>query len=348
MQSKIKDLKMEKSRYSEKIYELQDNIRVKYPTQIQMLETNTEKSRKDLETATTGNAILTIGGKSYDMTDPDCKKAGAEALKSALNDPKNTSEAVSHEVRIGEYRGFKLSMLFDDLTKAWKGCLEGNKPHYLDWNIHTDVGNITRMDNCISHIGKEVGKSAEKLETLKAELVQMEQDVNKPFAKSDELRAAETELDEVHIELTMFTLTDDSMNKEIFERLVDIFEPILTGDKTYQKYTAEGFEPLCVEMEGHILTIAHSYVQNGDLMWDPRIDFKIDYENKKATPVSYEMSSLGVYEEYDIKNLTPEIAEKLNELLDYTDTWLDNIEAKGYRPIGENEIEYSRKAVTAR
>ena len=40
---------MEKSRYSEKIYELQDNIGVKYPTQIQMLETNTEKSRKDFE-----------------------------------------------------------------------------------------------------------------------------------------------------------------------------------------------------------------------------------------------------------------------------------------------------------
>ena len=34
LQCKIKDLKMEKSRYSEKIYEIQDNIRVKYPNQM--------------------------------------------------------------------------------------------------------------------------------------------------------------------------------------------------------------------------------------------------------------------------------------------------------------------------
>ena len=342
MQSKIKDLKMEKSRYSEKIYELQDNIRVKYPTQIQMLETNTEKSRKDLETATTGNAILTIGGKSYDMTDPDCKKAGAEALKSALNDPKNTSEAVSHEVRIGEYRGFKLSMLFDDLTKAWKGCLEGNKPHYFDFNIYTDIGNITRMDNCIKHIEEEIKKSSDKLDTLKGELEQMKVDVEKPFAKETELRDAVAELDDVHMQLTQFTLTDDTMHKEIFERLVDSFTDIMTGDKTYQKSLSEGFEPLSVEMNGDIFTIAHTYVQNGDLMWDPRIDFKIDYENKKATPISFENSGIGTYEEYDVENLTPETVKKINDLLDFIDTWLDNIESQGYKPVPDYTLEQNR------
>ena len=118
LQGKIKDLKMEKSRYSEKIYELQDNIRVKYPNQIQLLTTNIEKSRKDSVTANQGTPILKIGGVSYDMSDPDTKKEGAEALKAALNDPKNTSEAVSRQVCIGEYRGMKLSMLFDDLLKG--------------------------------------------------------------------------------------------------------------------------------------------------------------------------------------------------------------------------------------
>lgn len=342
LQCKIKDLKMEKSRYSEKIYEIQDNIRVKYPNQIQLLTTNIEKSRKDSDTANQGTPILKIGGVSYDMTDPDAKKDGADALKAALNDPKNTSEAVSRQVCIGEYRGMKLSMLFDDLLKSWKGCLEGQKPHYFDWNVFTDIGNITRMDNCIKHIDEEIAKSQEKLDTMNEELVQMKIDVEKPFAKAEELRAAETELDEVHMELTRFTLTDDTMNKELFERLTDMFTDILTGDTTHRKYTAEGFEPLVAEMQEDILTLAHTYVQNGDLMWDPRIDFKVDYENKKVTPVSYEMSSLGVYEEYDIENLTPEIVEKLNELLDYTDTWLDNIEAKGYKAIGENEVEHNR------
>ena len=334
---------MEKSRYSEKIYELQDNIRVKYPNQIKLLETNIARSKADLGTANDNAGILRLGGRTFDMADPESKKASAEALKEMLNDPQNTSAAVSRQVEIGEYRGMKLSMLFDDLMKSWKGCLQGEKPHYFDWNIHTDTtGNITRMDNCIGHISQEVGKSEEKLETLKAELAQMKIGVEKPFARAEELRNAEAELDEVHIELTKFTLTNDSMNKEMFERLTDMFTGILTGDATYRKYTAEGFEPLVAEMEGDILTLAHTYVQNGDLMWDPRIDFKVDYENKKVTPISFENSGTGSYEEYDIKNLTPETAEKINDLLDFVDTWLDNIEAQGY-DISSREIPRQEK-----
>ena len=69
----------------------------------------------------------------------------------------------------------------------------------------------------------------------------------------------------------------------------------------------------------------------------PRIDFKVDYENRKAIPISYEMSCLGVYEEYDIENPTPQLMEKINEMLDYTDGWLDNVEAKDYEPTKRDE-----------
>ena len=341
LQGKIKDLKMEKSRYSERIYEMQDNIRVKYPTQMNLLTANIEKSQKDFEMAMNSAEVLVIEGKSYDVS--DSKKEGGDALRAALNDPKNTSEAVSRQVTIGEYRGLKLSMLFDDLTKTWKGCLEGNKPHYFEFNVHTDTGNLTRMDNCIKNIADEASRSKEKLETLGKELEQMKIDVEKPFAKTEELRSMEAELDDVHMQLTKFTLTDDSMNKDMFERLVDTFTPVLTGDVTYQKYESEGFEPLVAEMEGDILTIAHTYVQNGDLMWDPRIDFKVDYENKKVTPISYENSGTGMYEEYDIENLTPETAEKINDLLEFTDMWLDNIEAQGYEPVDIEERVQNRQ-----
>ena len=320
---------------------MQDNIRVKYPTQMNLLTANIEKSQKDFEMAMNSAEVLVVEGKSYDVSDG--KKEGGDALRAALNDPKNTSEAVSRQVTIGEYRGLKLSMLFDDLTKTWKGCLEGNKPHYFEFNVHTDTGNLTRMDNCIKNIADEASRSKEKLETLGKELEQMKIDVEKPFAKTEELHSMEAELDDVHMQLTKFTLTDDSMNKDMFERLVDMFTDVLTGDIGYRKYEAEGFEPLVTEMEGDILTIAHTYVQNGDLMWDPRIDFKVDYENKKVTPISYENSGTGMYEEYDTENLTPETAEKINDLLEFTDMWLDNIEAQGYEPVDIEERVQNRQ-----
>lgn len=39
-------------------------------------------------------------------------------------------------------------------------------------------------------------------------------------------------------------------------------------------------------MNGDVLTICQTYEQNGDLMYDPRIDLKVDYDNKKVIPLS--------------------------------------------------------------
>lgn len=49
------------------------------------------------------------------------------------------------------------------------------------------------------------------------------------------------------------------------------------------------------------------------------------------------MSCLGVFEEYDIDNPTPQLMEKINEQLDFVDGWLDNVEASGYKPIDKDE-----------
>ncbi len=82
--------------------------------------------------------------------------------------------------------------------------------------------------------------------------------------------------------------------------------------------------------------LSDTYVQNCDLMWDTRIDFKIDYDDRKATPISYELSNLGVYEEYDIENFSSQLMGKIKDLLEYTDMWLDNVEAEEYEPININ------------
>lgn len=42
------------------------------------------------------------------------------------------------------------------------------------------------------------------------------------------------------MEMTYFTFIDDTAQNKIFERFVEMFTPILTGDMNYQKYIAEG------------------------------------------------------------------------------------------------------------
>lgn len=124
------------------------------------------------------------------------------------------------------------------------------------------------------------------------------------------------------------------MHKEIFERLYDSFHDVLSGKCESAVFEAgEGFDSLSVEQHGDVFSIARTYEQNGDLMYDPMICLQVDYDNEKVLPISYENSGLGVYESYDQNaEPTPESVKKQNELLEFMDTWLDNIEEQGYIP----------------
>ena len=63
LQTLIKDLKMEKARYSEHIYELQDNIRVKIPEKIHLNELIISHLQKDVDTASKAPKVVDEDGK---------------------------------------------------------------------------------------------------------------------------------------------------------------------------------------------------------------------------------------------------------------------------------------------
>ena len=343
LQTQIKELKSEKSRYSEKIYELQDNIRVKIPASIQAAELHIKHNKVDFENANSQAKVLNEDGKEVypikigEKVYNDRSKGG-EALRTAIGS--NIGRlAEGKTVQIGEYRGMKLSLLFDTMTRVTKACLEGEKHHYCDLNPETTAGNLIRLDNCVNNIDKDIKQSQEKVDTMKAELEQMKIDVEAPFPKADELLKAETRLEEVHEELTKFELTDDSMNKEIYERFTESFPDIMFGKREAMVLEAgEGWDTLSVELHGDVLSMAHSHEQNGDLMYDPLICFKVDYDNEKVIPISYENSGRGIYETYDADaKPTPESVQKMGSVLNFTDTWLDNIEKQGYELVDGDE-----------
>ena len=88
----------------------------------------------------------------------------------------------------------------------------------------------------------------------------------------------------------------------------------------------------------NIFSIGHTYVQNGDLMYDPMISFIVDYENEKVIQISYENSGMGIYESYDPNaEPTPQSVQNINGVLEFMDTWLDNIEQQGYEPVVPDE-----------
>lgn len=89
-----------------------------------------------------------------------------------------------------------------------------------------------------------------------------------------------------------------------------------------------------VEMAGDILTVSQTYTQDGDLMCDPIIDLRVDYDNQKVIPISFENSGDEALQKFALGNMTPKMAKKMNDVLRFMNsTMLENIEQREYKSV---------------
>ena len=134
---------------------------------------------------------------------------------------------------------------------------------------------------------------------------------------------------------------------KIFDSLLDK----LNG-QTHKKFTSEGFMPLVVEIlegqiataygKGKLISIAHYYKQNGDVMRDPEmlflvVDLRHELQGKEENlfvfPAMYQQDSLGIYEESIVfDNGAVKNCHKLWQKAhaNFANTWLVNIRQQGF------------------
>jgi len=113
-------------------------------------------------------------------------------------------------------------------------------------------------------------------------------------------------------------------NYNAFKKFAD---DVLSGKYTYMRFSSgedSGYEPLYVERIGeNTIAMAHTFVQNGDLCYDPEMTFTFDNEKEELLPLTYEHSLAGLYQEVrqgDAVNLG--LQRELNSFLKM---WLKNI-----------------------
>ena len=111
------------------------------------------------------------------------------------------------------------------------------------------------------------------------------------------------------------------------------FPEIVSGEYRYLELrSGEGssFMPLTIQRIGaDEIAVAHTYEQNGDLMYDPEMTFRIDTEKGTLEPLTFRQDGgLPIYQE-----VYPEpgkwIPKLRSDLSAFTDQWLKNIEAQG-------------------
>ena len=118
-----------------------------------------------------------------------------------------------------------------------------------------------------------------------------------------------------------------------FRHFQELFPEIVSGQYEYLRLEAgEAYYPLVIHHKyGSHYCMEHYYMQNGDRMYDPYMDFQIDKEAGTLRAFSYENSGIGVYNEADPDD--PAYEKAINGFNSFFATWLNNIRSQGYEPV---------------
>lgn len=338
LETDITKLNVLKSAFLSQKYSLQDKAYKSLPEHRKYTERYIGQLKADIETVQSIKPLVneddkkyypvTVGGREYH----DKEKAG-QAIRNAIIGSSEFTE--KKQCHIGSYRGFEMTAFMD--TK-WEGHttininLKGACDHSCEINMNSDVkasGNIIRFDNVINHIELELQKQEDKLQSLNADIKEAEIAAEAVFPQEQELTEKEKRLAEVNTLLTDTEIrTDNSM--ELYVALVEICPELEQYNELsckYEKGENSGIEPLIVEKRGDTVFIAHTYVQNGDTMYDPAIEFSFDTKNHRAEALSYELSGMGIYQNFRDGAL-PDMKADVEEMA--LDTMFMNIKAYDY------------------
>ena len=195
----VQKLKMLKSNFLSEKYGLEDKVIKFYPQQIAYLKSRVEGLTKDVETAKLHPKPIdeqplgmTLSGVSYSEK--------AEAGQAIINACKsmNSPDAIP----LGEYRGFQMELYFDTVQRNYVVKLKGETSR--DVPLGDDAhGNIVRIDNGIERFEEVLADTKNSLENTEKQFETAKQEIEKPFAKEEELRAKTARLDELNILLNM-------------------------------------------------------------------------------------------------------------------------------------------------
>ena len=195
----VSKLKLLKANHTSQIYRLESDIAKRYPVQIAALKEKIAGMRVDadvvkgIDLQDNDHFAMTVGGKLY----TDKKEAGV-ALISAASGLKSVKSAG----QIGEYHGFALSSEYNFLSNTYTMTIKGKCSYKIEFGKDT-LGNIQRIHNALSAIGKKLADTEQNLETVQQQLKTAQEEVQKPFSKEAELSEKMERLAELNAMLNM-------------------------------------------------------------------------------------------------------------------------------------------------
>jgi len=140
------------------------------------------------------------------------------------------------------------------------------------------------------------------------------------------------------------------MNREerIYKRLLTIFPDLQDMDiGEYRKVENGSYMPLSMDVVddnqyGRIISIAHNFIQNGDVMADPDMQILVAFKKQSVQAMAFQNDAVGIYQECIFFNDEGKLMCRQNllkELNLFLDLWTKNLLVQGFvRAAQEQEV----------
>ena len=194
LEAKTTKLKMLKQSYLSQKYELEEMIERKYPQQIKECNETIENLKEDKKQLTE-NTKINEDNFSTMVLDNQVYNERAKAGEKILELRKNVTDLKG--IYIGEYRGFKMYLEFNSFSKLFQVALK-NKQTYRAVLGTDKVGVITRINNALESMDKQLESNTQKLENLELQCKNAKENLAVPFAQEKELEESLARLKEVN------------------------------------------------------------------------------------------------------------------------------------------------------
>ena len=126
---------------------------------------------------------------------------------------------------------------------------------------------------------------------------------------------------------TLFQTTIEHVLKS--HHLLDAFQ---TKEDFHVRFDLPPYQPLVIERHGELISVAHYYEQNGDLVPDP--DVELHYPSWTPTAIT---QALGIRREKFVERYGKTFVDTLfhRQVTFFLDLWARNLRAQGWAEKGQ-------------
>lgn len=184
--NELDQLYLSKSRYDKNKLELEHRYKKEIPTALKESKNLYDKLKQDIEKVidlSAENFIMKIRDKEFTSR----KEASSELFRNY------STFKTDEEIKIGEISGFDLVGIKDELWNKPLLYIKGAGKYRVEISEHDEIGNILKIENILKGFDKRLIDTSEKITHFEKQLIDIKEELNKPFASADRIKELQKE-----------------------------------------------------------------------------------------------------------------------------------------------------------